>query len=221
METSIRYVRLRGQSLKPVLCFRGRNQAHVVVNDTNVIRVVSNIPLEDHDKAGIVMGPSGFGKVEYPIKLFCERFERMGATKGITKRAQFLLEKAKNGGVEDDAVLPPDELVNPPDPGTLRTVPDAPTLSEIATAKPVPAARKPVGGAKPATGSAPKPDKPARSSSGNRSAPVAGSRTAGADIVRKLASELKLEPTKLRKLLRSKGLRAPYTDEKLIRSKLK
>jgi len=45
--------------------------------------------------------------------------------------------------------------------------------------------------------------------------------TAGSDLIRALAVELKIPSPKLRRFLRGHGLRAPYTDEKLLRKTLK
>lgn len=63
----------------------------------------------------------------------------------------------------------------------------------------------------------PKPP-PARASVG-KTAPVL--KTAGAEIIISLAAEWKLPSPKLRRFLRGQGLRAPYTDEKLLRTALK
>lgn len=213
METSIRFIRVDGRSVKPALCFRGRNQAHAVINDEQTIRVVSNIPLSLLEASAKVpppvMGPIGEGERSYPIELFCSRFEEIGKRKGMTLRARYLLERAKNGGVPDDATLPPDELPGGEIPKVLpqRAAGEAPGKARSPRA-PVPAA----------VPSRPKPVSPAPRSSG---APAAApGRTSGSDVIRRISAELKLEPMKLRKLLRSKGLSAPYTDEKLIRSKL-
>lgn len=46
-------------------------------------------------------------------------------------------------------------------------------------------------------------------------------KTAGAELVLTLAAEWKLPSPKLRRYLRSQGLSAPYTDEKLVRNALK
>lgn len=200
METSIRFIRIEGRAIKPALCFRGRNQAHAVINDECAVRVVSNIPLKQHDSSNIVLGPHGYGHTEYPITLFVKRFEEIGKRKGITKRAQYLLDRALVGGIKDEEPLPPDEIegkeLPPAPPPALDAKPQERSGSRSAAAK---------------------PEKPASKS---RSESVAGSRTAGADIVRKLSIEFKLEPPKLRKLLRSKGLHAPYDDEAKLRKAL-
>jgi len=47
--------------------------------------------------------------------------------------------------------------------------------------------------------------------------PTSKSEKPGKNLIQAIAQELKLEPSKLRKLLRAKGLKAPYTDESLIR----
>lgn len=200
METSIRFIRVYGKSgVRPALCFRGRNQAHAVINDGSAVRVVSNIPLRDLDQAAIVSGPHGLGHIEYPVTLFVQRLERIARGKQITQRAKFLLDRALAGGLEDDEKLPPDEVDTGPlginfDPG--------PPQSKEQKRAP----------------DAPKPAKPA---SKTAIAPGEPSRTAGADVIRRIAIELKLEPPKLRKLLRSKGLHAPYDDEAKIRAVLK
>lgn len=201
METSIRFVRVGNspgkdgketfRTLKPALCFRGRKRCHAVINDDTRVRVVSNLSLQDHDHSS----PVTFQHAPYPIPRIVDHFTKLGQRKGITARAKFFLEHALNGGVDEDDALPPDEIA-----GAAPEAPEEPGM---------PVKRSP---------STPKPAKPASES---RSAAAGPSRTAGADIVRKLASELKLEPTKLRKLLRSKGLRAPYDDEKKIREALK
>lgn len=180
-----------GGGVKPALCFRGRNQAHAVVNEGTRIRVVSNIPLRNIDQAAVVLGPYGLGQKEYPVDKFVERFLKLGEQKGITRRAKFLLEKALSGGVEDDTVLPPDE----PEAGAAAAPKERPASPE-----------------------APKPGKPVSEPVRKLAGP---SRTSGADVIRRISAELKLEPTKLRKLLRSKGLSAPYTDEMKIRGVLK
>ena len=46
-------------------------------------------------------------------------------------------------------------------------------------------------------------------------------KTAGAELIVTLAAECKLPSPKLRRFLRSQGLRAPYTDEALVRKALK
>lgn len=46
-------------------------------------------------------------------------------------------------------------------------------------------------------------------------------KTAGAELIITLAAEWKLPPPKLRRFLRSQGLRAPYVDEALVRKTLK
>lgn len=46
-------------------------------------------------------------------------------------------------------------------------------------------------------------------------------KTAGAELIIKLAQEWKLPTPKLRRYLRGQGLRAPYQDEKVIRNALK
>lgn len=203
METSIRFVRVNGRAVKPALCFRGRNQVHAVVNEPTVIRVVSNIPLAEYDRAVIVLGPYGLGHREYPVDQFCKRF--LGMEKPMTARARFMLEKALEGGLEDTASLPPDTLPGGGGTDSGRQVSEAPVGAPQSV---------------PRSSAAPKPGKP-RSEPLRKPGGTSGAvRTAGADVIRTIAAELKLEPTKLRKLLRSKGLSAPYTDEKLIRSKL-
>lgn len=223
METSIRYLQVRGLSgVKPALCFRGRNQAHAVINDQTVIRVISNIPLKQHDDAVIVMGPSGLGQQVYPISLFVQRFLTIGERKAMTERAKFMLKKALEGGIKDDECLPPDIVPGDPNlpPGLRDPIKAMHRGREINERMErtgedfITAADAPRSPTAPKRGTPPvAPIKRAAGASG-------ALRTAGADIVRKVAAELKLEPTKLRKLLRSKGLSAPYTDEKLIRSKL-
>ena len=46
-------------------------------------------------------------------------------------------------------------------------------------------------------------------------------KTAGAELIIVLSQEYKLPTPKLRRFLRSQGLNAPYTDEKLVRNALK
>lgn len=205
METSIRFLRIERRGVKPALCFRGRNQAHAVINDEGCIRVVSHIRTEEHDKASIVMGPVGLGRREYPIELFVQRFEEIGRRKGMTLRAQYFLKQALAGGVPDDATLPPDTL--PGDPAPVRSTAD------VLLGKPATAPRSPTTG-KPGKPPVAPPKAAAGASDG-------ASRTAGATLVARLAVEFKLEPPKLRKLLRAAGLRAPYTDEQKLRDALK
>jgi hypothetical protein len=123
----------------------------------------------------------------------------------MTARAEFLLKRALEGGVADNEKLPPDEL--PEDPlGISRG------LREIANSDPK---------EQPAGKPRPKPEKPASGSSERNSGASGGAaRTAGAEIIIRIAAELKLETTKLRKILRSKGLSAPYEDEAKIRKAL-
>jgi hypothetical protein len=51
--------------------------------------------------------------------------------------------------------------------------------------------------------------------------PKAPLKTAGAELIIKLATEWKLPSPKLRRYLRSQGLHAPYTEEKSLRAVLK
>lgn len=217
METSIRFLRVNGRSVKPALCFRGRNQAHAVINDESAIRVVSNIPLRKHDEAALVMGPAGFGATMYPIGLFVKRFKEIGERKGMTRRAIFLLERAESGGVSDDDELPPDEPEDLLGKGLPEPKPDETVDDYVKRSEPKRKAEQPDASGKRSAS----PASPAKAASKAATKPVepsgAAPRTAGSDVVRKLAIELKLEPPKLRKLLRSKGLRAPYTDEAAIR----
>lgn len=184
METSIRFVRVGALPVKPALCFRARKHAHVVINDETRVRV-AEVSLKDHD----LSYPVGFGAGPYPLPRIVEHYRKIGERKGITKRAEFFLEKALAGGVDDEADLPPDEVDGAPE--------SAPTTGSD------PAAPKPV---KPVSGSPAKPGGPLR--------------TSGAAVIVRIAAELKLEPPKLRKLLRSKGLSAPYDDEAKIRKAL-
>lgn len=181
METSIRFVRIGGRPLKTALCFRGRRHAHVVINDETRIRSCE-ISLKEHDLSFPVMFKAG----AYPIPKIVEHYREMGARKQITRRADYFLTRALNGGVDEETALPPD---------TVENEPEAPTASP-GTPKPVKAASE------------------RQPSSGGPS------RTAGAAVIARIAVELKLEPTKLRKLLRSKGLSAPYDDEGKIRKAL-
>lgn len=190
METSIRFVRVGGLPIKPALCFRGRKTCHAVINDDNRIRVLSDLTLKSHDSAVPVL----FEHQSYPIARFVERFREIASRKGITKRAEFLLSKALEGGVDEDAELPPDETDDEPG-------------SAPVTARPAAPAARP-------------PGKPAKPVSGPVRKPVAAPRTPGGTLVARLATEMKLEPPKLRKLLRSKGLNAPYDDEAKLRKTL-
>lgn len=197
METSIRFLRIENRSIKPALCFRGRNQAHAVINDEGCIRVVSHISVRDHDDAKIVLGPIGLGHQEYPVDLFVKRFAEIAKRKGVTLRAAYFLKRALEGGVSDNDTLPPDTLPGDPQPAKVASAADP-------AGKPAPASSKP----RTAVVAPPKQ-------------PNAGSRTGGATLIARIAVELKLEPPKLRKLLRASGLSAPYTDEKKIREALK
>jgi hypothetical protein len=214
METSIRFVRVNGKNaIKPGLCFRGRNQALAVINDDSIIRVIDKISLRDHDAAPIVMGPNGFGQTSYPIDLFVKRFDEIGARKGITRRAKFLLEKALTGGIADDTVLPPDVPVGQPAPERPKRDASKPSespsgLTDIARS----------GSSKPKAAPAAPPPRRTATKAGIAGKP--GSRTAGAAVIVRIAAEMGLETTKLRKLLRSKGLNAPYDDEAKIRKVL-
>lgn len=165
--------------IKPALCFRGRKTCHAVINDDTRVRVVSDLSIKDHDRSAPVL----FQHQKYPIQKFVETFLDIGKRKGITKRAQFMLAKALNGGIDEEAELPPDETEGTDEPPAKRT--GAPT--------------------KPASASpSPKPAKPA--SKAANAAPGAS----GGTLVARIAAEYRLEPPKLRKLLRAKGLRAPY-----------
>lgn len=174
--------------VKPALCFRGINTAYAVINDVKCVRVVSNISLKEHDHSIPVFFPLG----SHPLRDTVDKLCKFGLRKGITKRAEYFLKHALNGGIDESAPLPPDEIAG--------------AAPEAATKEPT---RSPTTA---------KPAKPAVAPPERAAGP---SRTAGSDVIRKLAVELKLEPTKLRKILRSKGLSAPYTNEELIRSKLK
>lgn len=203
METSIRFLRIDNRAIKPALCFRGRNQAHAVINDETCIRVVSHIPIKLHDSAVIVMGPVGLGHREYPIELFVKRFEDIGKRKGMTLRAQYFLKRALEGGVEDNESLPPDTL-----PGDV-----APVTHIIDVTSPLGGSRR--------VAPDPTPPKPRKPPVAPTAAPGAASRTSGSTLIARISAELKLEPTKLRKLLRAAGLSAPYIDEAKIRGALK
>jgi len=212
METSIRFLRIERRAIKPVLCFRGRNQAHAVINDETCIRAISHIPVKDHDDAPIVMGPVGLGRREYPIDLFVKRFEDIGKRKGITLRAQYFLKRALEGGVEDNEPLPPDIL-----PGEASV--ESKTVRPQSKATPDGFAKLADAIMHPAR--SPKPDKPKSPPVAPPKAVTGPARTAGADVIRTIAAELQLEPTKLRKLLRAAGLRAPYDDIAKVRAALK
>lgn len=208
METSIRFLRIERRGLKPALCFRGRNQAHAVINDEGCIRAVSHIPIKQHDEAKIVLGPVGLGHTIYPVELFCRRFEEIGKRKPITLRAAYFLKRALEGGVADDEVLPPDEL-----PGTepMKKQADSTPYARLAEAIMHPER-------------SPKPGKPGKPPVAPPKAVPGAVKAAatGGTLVARLAAEFKLEPPKLRKILRAAGLRAPYDDkEAQIRAVLK
>lgn len=207
METSIRFLRIEKRAIKPVLCFRGRNQVHAVINDETCIRTVSKISVEQYEQAPVVMGPVGLGRREYPIDLFVQRYQKIGERKPVTLRAEYLLKRALEGGVADSETLPPDEL-----PGNAPT-PVKPQYPVVA-AEGHPAGRS-------AITPRPTPDKPKKPSVAPPKAAAGPVRTAGADVIRTIAAELKLEPPKLRKLLRAAGLRAPYDDIAKVRAALK
>lgn len=209
METSIRYVIWDGIK-KPALCFRGRKSCHAVLNDNTRIRVVSSLSLKDHDLSYPVTFKSG----PYPIPKVVEHFRKIGGRKGITKRAEFFLERALNGGVTDDDALPPDEV----DPG--QSLEEAAVAIERGLAGSAERPPHVPGRPKGAPGRSPAAPKPEKAASKTGKPGAAGSRTAGAAVIVRIAAELKLEPTKLRKLLRSKGLSAPYDDEAKIRKAL-
>ncbi len=219
METSIRFLRIENRAIKPVLCFRGRNQAHAVINDETCIRAVSHIPVKQHDDAPIVMGPVGLGMTIYPIDLFVKKFEEIGKRKGMTLRAEYFLKRALEGGVADNESLPPDTLPGSELPPQLRdpikVMKRGREINErmqrtgegfIAAAT---ATRRP---------DSPKPGKP---SVAPPAASGGASRPTGGTLIARIAAELKLEPPKLRKLLRAAGLSAPYDDERKIRGALK
>lgn len=196
METSIRFLRIGTEPVKAALCFRGKKRCCAVINTQSVVRVISNISPKDHDLAY----PVTFHHGPYPIPKIVEHFREIGARKGITQRADYFLDATLNGGIKEE-----EATIWPPD--TVAGAPEAPPEEPV----------RPVRSGEPRT-SAPKPAKPL---SGLAAQPSGPSRTAGADVIRKLAAELKLDPSKLRKFLRAKGLKAPYDDEKKIREVLK
>lgn len=65
------------------------------------------------------------------------------------------------------------------------------------------------------------PNKPKPQAKASIGQALAVLKTAGAETIILLAAEWKLPPPKLRRYLRSTGLRAPYTDEKVLRQALK
>lgn len=65
------------------------------------------------------------------------------------------------------------------------------------------------------------PNPPPKASTVARTANATPLKTAGAELIITLAAEVKLPPPKLRRFLRSQGLKAPYTDESAIRKALK
>lgn len=208
METSIRFLRIENRTIKPVLCFRGRNQVYAVINDELCIRTVSHIPIKQHDDAKIVMGPIGIGHQIYPIDLFVKRFEDIGKRKGMTLRAAYFLKRALEGGVADDESLPPDTL-----PG-ISAVPVKPEYPMIAL--------EGHSGGRSALSRRPDSPKPGKPSVSPPATSDGAPRGDGAAVIRRIAAELKLEPPKLRKLLRAAGLSAPdYSDEKKVRGALK
>jgi hypothetical protein len=197
METSIRYVRIGNEhtdsssKIKPALCFRGKKQAYAVINDETRVRVVT-VPLPYHDSAVPVL----FKRADYPLSKFIETMERIGKKKGKTQRADYFLAWALEGGPEESAPMPPDEDYPG---GDLGKIADAIMGRDPAPPEPSERPQRSPG--------TPKPAKPP-------SEPV---RKPGGTLIARLAAEFGLEPPKLRKLLRSKGMHAPYEDEKAIR----
>jgi len=205
METSIRFLRIERRGLKPALCFRGRNQAHAVINDEGCIRVVSHIPVRQHDDAKIVLGPLGLGHTAYPIELFVKRFEEISKRKPVTARAAYFLKRALEGGVSDDEALPPDELPSPDDRRGDTDCTDAVRTGDPKAMRAASRAREPDKAKSPAV-----------------APPKAVSGASGGTLIARIAAEFKLEPPKLRKLLRAAGMRAPYDgQESKIREILK
>lgn len=204
METSIRFLRVEEEPVKTALCFRGKKKCYAVINLKGRVRVISDLSPRDHD----LSYPVTFQQGPYPIPKIVEHFRKM-AVKGLTQRADYFLTHALNGGVNEDDPLPPDTVVG--------EAPEAARNASARCATPRERPFKDVNTVVRAYGS----PKPVRPPSEPRAKPAGPSRTSGSDVIRKLAAELKLEPSKLRKFLRSKGLKAPYDDETKIRGVLK
>lgn len=208
METSIRYIQIPNSGVKPSLVFRGTKTAHCIIND-GFIRVLE-LPLKSIDGTSVVKHKGS----PYPVRLFVEGIRGVGQRVGLTKRAVYLLDRAIDNPTRDDfEELPPDELDDPAVAGIHYAEPSnegsEPAAVGSAPHKPKRKATKATKATKPARNPDPTP-KSANSEPASRGTVVAA-----------IAAELKIEGTKLRKLLRSEGLSAPYDDPGKIRSILK
>lgn len=129
----------------------------------------------------------------YPPGVWATRLRELAARKGITRRALALLDLPE--GAEEPDTLPPDEIAAP-----------------VVLARP---------------GPVPKPTQAERRAPRGTDRPVTPSPVPKAivsergGLIAKLAAEFKIAPQQLRLSLRLAGLKAPYENEALIRSKIK
>jgi hypothetical protein len=198
MEISVRYIQVN-EAFKPALCFRDRGKVYGLINDESCVRVL-DISIKEYDRATQAF----YGAFPYPVELAAERYSEVAERKGATLRAQSLLRIAKHpAGMLDLIVLadplPPDEVPYYPPEFSVKAVsePASKPRSEPRRA-PIPADLPPI-----------------------KTNPPGKSAPAKSGLIAKIAAELGIAPQQLRLSLRLAGLRAPYEDEALIRSKLK
>lgn len=198
-EVSIRYVHVDSESgCRPMLGIRGAKKAYCVGTDLGKIYSAS-VPVQVFDKAANVLRHND----HYPIARYISYIEEKCNQPGtrISPKARKLLEFARD----------PDKF-------------DEDILAEFSDA--VPDGAEPAAEAKiaPAPGEAPaKRTKAPVITSTAAGSPAKRGRgrppgSAGTGVIAQVAKELKVEPAHLRKACRASGLKAPYEDEKTIRT---
>lgn len=180
MDYSVRMIHMPNSGVKPALGFRGRKYVHCVINDETSVRVIELDPRE-FEKADDLR----LGKEPYPVPRFVKHMQRIGKDKGITHKAERLLEQASSSqGVS----LEPEAL-------------------DALTEEP--------GNPQEGAPSCPPPGKPPKGRSESLRKPPGGPERGA---IGALAAELGLAPAKVRKILRSEGLGAPYDNPEKLRA---
>lgn len=228
MECSVKYIRETSSlgeevgCLKPALCFRGRKVAHAVINDELRIRAVE-IPLITYDKAAPVL----YHGQPYATKAYADRVTRTAERnhKPVTQRALILLTRSET--VAEDTELPPDEPASMSIPALPEVSPRSNGSSGVqlivagsnrgSVEIPVTGLQKTL---KPINRSKLDPTKISVNSKCPKTFKRAEAKPDG-NLVRQLATELKIEPQPLRVLLRKAGLHAPYVDLIAMRKAIK
>lgn len=206
MEFSVRYVRLsEGDTLgaeRPVLGLRGTKKAYVVINDVDRIHTES-ISVKEFDRSP----PTMYHGEPYPVTRYLKEIESYKKRKPISSKAEHIVSLAQLGhpaGIDEDMLDQlPEDLQPPGD--------SLPKPAEAAPPKPAKAKLAPA----PASGQPGKPKAPVKSPPGRGRGRPKGS---AGGLIATLAAELKTDGIPLRRACRAAGMKAPYTDEKAIRS---